>query len=184
MNLLRTIPGKLLAIYLAPLTFPPSIALLRIYFEYIHPYCPVFDRVKFYFEFSTGSLSHFVLFGILANVVPYAPVELIRQAGYQDKVEAQHDFYRKAQLLHDFGCERSQLTILQGSIPLSTFHYHFAPARDHRFWFHNAVRLATQLGLHRQKLENDLDPATHGVCRRIWWVLYVSWTSYATDDTD
>lgn len=154
---------------------PPNetcIILLRLYFECIHPYCPVLDRIKFYQDFTSGSLSHLLLFAILANVVPYAPVDVLRQAGYDRKISGQHDFYLKAQLLHDFGCERSQLVILQASIVLSTFHYHFAPAKDHRVWFQNAVRLATQLGLHRQKLGNDLDSATHKLCRRIWWLLY------------
>lgn len=149
-----------------------STILLRLYFECIHPYCPVLDRAKFYQDFVRGSLSHLLLFAILANVVPYASIDDLKRAGYDNKISAQHDFYLKAQLLHDFGCERSQLVILQASVVLSTFHYHFAPAKDHRFWFSNAVRLATQLGLHRQKLGNDLDPATHGLCRRIWWLLY------------
>ena len=124
--------------------------MLRLFFEHIYPYTPVLDRVEFCDQFQNDNCSHFVLYAILANVVPYTTSKVITALGYRNRDLAQHDFVLKARLLHDFGCEKRQLNLLQGSIILSSFQFSYAPNKDHRFWFHNAVRVATQLGLHRQ----------------------------------
>ena len=124
--------------------------MLRLFFEHIYPYTPVLDRAKFCEQFANDNCSHFVLYAVLANAVPYATADVISAAGYRDREATQVDFVRKARLLHDFGCEKRQLSLLQGSIILSSFQFSYAPNKDHRFWFHNAVRIATQMGLHRQ----------------------------------
>lgn len=110
---------------------------------------------------------------MLANIVPYASMDLVEAAGYSDRHVAQREFVFKARLLHDFGCERRQLSLLQGSVVLSSFQPTYAPTKDFRFWFHNAVRLSTQMGLHRQNLREDVDPATYKLCQRIFWTIYV-----------
>jgi hypothetical protein len=128
----------------------PSTALLRLFFEYVYPYTPILDRVQFCEGFLDNNCSHFVLYSLLANVVPYASHEIILAAGYVDRDAAQKDFLLKARLLHDFGCEKRQLNLLQGSIVLSSFQFSFALDKDHRYWFHNAIRIAMQMGLHKQ----------------------------------
>lgn len=154
------------------LTFQ-SISLVRLWFKHVYPYTPVLDRAHFYEDFVRDECSHFLLYAILANVVPYASQNLIEGAGYSDRSAAQRDFSSKAQLLHDFGCERRQMVLLQGSCILSSFQASYAPTKDFRFWLHNAFRIATQMGLHRQNLEDDLDPRTYRLCRKIWWMIYV-----------
>lgn len=91
-----------------------------------------------------------MLFALLANVVPFASADLVRELGYSDINAAQGDFFLKARLLFDFGCEKGQLSLLQGSILLSSFQNSFSPDKDFRFWFNNAVRIATQMGFHRR----------------------------------
>lgn len=150
-----------------------SISLVRLWFKHVYPYTPVLDRAKFYEDFVRDECSHFLFYAILANVVPYASQNLIEGAGYSDRSAAQRDFSSKAQLLHDFGCERRQMVLLQGSCILSSFQASYAPTKDFRFWLHNAFRIATQMGLHRQNLEDDLDPRTYRLCRKIWWMIYV-----------
>lgn len=63
---------------------------------------------------------------------------------------AQKSFFSKARLLYDFGCEKGQLNLIQGSILLSSFQFSFAPDKDFRFWFHNATRIALQMGFHKR----------------------------------
>lgn len=87
---------------------------------------------------------------MMANAVPYASSDIIAAAQYASREAAQVDFAHKARLLYDFGCEKQQLHLLQGSIILSSFQFSYAINKDHRMWFHNAVRIATQMGLHRQ----------------------------------
>jgi hypothetical protein len=64
--------------------------------------------------------------------------------------ESQREFFSRARLLFDFGCEKNQMSLLQGSILMSSFQNSFAPDKDFRFWFNNAIHLATLMGLHRQ----------------------------------
>lgn len=150
-----------------------SIELLHLWFDHVYPYTPILEHTQIIGQYECDRCSHFLLFTTLANVSHYASLEQLQAIGFSDRCAAQREFVRKAQLLYDFGCEKDQLTMLQGSILLSSIQASFAPIKDFRFWFHNAVRIATQMGLHRQDLGNELDAATCRLCRRIWWVVYV-----------
>ncbi|KIX09209.1 uncharacterized protein Z518_00288 [Rhinocladiella mackenziei CBS 650.93] len=157
------------------LSFPPrSICneLLRLYFAHIYPYAPVLDRVKLMRDYRANRHSVFVLQSILANVVPYTPKELLRQAGYEDRITAQKTLYSKARLLYDSGCERNQLYLLQGSFMLSSLSFSYAIDKDYRYWLSNAGRIATRMGLHRNYASETLGKRSKRLFRRIWWTLY------------
>lgn len=155
---------------------------MKLWFKHVYPYTPVLNRETFYRDLMKGECSHFILYAILANVIPYASEDLVLAAGYPNRNAAQKDFSSKAQLIHDFGCERRQMVLLQGSCILSSFQVSYAPTKDFRFWLHNAFRIATQMGLHRENLADDLDPSTHRLCRKIWWMIYV-WPPFTPDFT-
>lgn len=53
----------------------PSIAFLRLFFEHVYPYTPILDRVQFCKDFLDDDCSHFLLYTLLANVVPYASLD-------------------------------------------------------------------------------------------------------------
>ncbi|EXJ91718.1 hypothetical protein A1O3_00268 [Capronia epimyces CBS 606.96] len=147
--------------------------LLHLFFECIYPYVPILDRVGFLEDYKRENCSTFLLQSIFANAAPYASAQLLHEAGFPDRSAAQKSFSQKAKLLFDLGCEKGQLRLLQGSLLLSSLQFSIAPDKDYRFWLHNAIRIATQMGLHRENIGGDLDPATYKLCRRIWWVLYV-----------
>ncbi|EXJ74998.1 uncharacterized protein A1O5_01694 [Cladophialophora psammophila CBS 110553] len=153
---------------------PPRIcdALVRVYFACVYPYAPILDRVKFMQDYRADRHSSFLLQSILANAVPHAPKELLQEAGYTDRVAAQRSLYSKARLLYDIGCEKSQLHLLQGSVMLSSLSFSYAIDKDYRYWLSNAVRIATQMGLHRNYVSETLGARTKRLFRRIWWVLY------------
>lgn len=109
---------------------------------------------------------------VFANVVPYAPPQLLLELGFSDRLAAQKWFFTKAKLLCDFGSETGQLRLLQGSLMLSCLHFSFALDKDYRFWFINSVRIATNIGLHRDSVAKHQDPPARRLFRRIWWVLY------------
>ncbi|RFU28806.1 hypothetical protein B7463_g7554, partial [Scytalidium lignicola] len=155
--------------------FPPKAicdALLRLHFELVFPYAPVIDRLEFMRTYEAGTYSSFLVNAMLAASVPYAPLQLLIDAGFTDRLTAVRKFSSNAVLLYDFGCEKSQLRRLQGSIILGVGDYSYTTDKDFRYWFYNAARIATRMGLHRNDIAEDMDPATYKVCRRIWWVLY------------
>ena len=69
---------------------------------------------------------------------------------FKSITDAQREFFMRARLLYDFGCEKNQLNLLQGSIFMSSFQNSFAPDKDFRFWFNCAVHIAVSMGLHRK----------------------------------
>ncbi|KAL2785969.1 fungal-specific transcription factor domain-containing protein [Aspergillus keveii] len=155
--------------------FPPPTAcrgFLHLFFKRVYPYTPILNRQQFFEDYERGTCSSFLLWSIFANVAPYASPELLLESGYTEYSMAQKAFFSKARLLYDFGCEKGQLNLLQGSILLSSFQFTFAPDKDFRFWFHNAARIALQMGLNRRDIGNQLDLPTYHLIRRIWWVIY------------
>ena len=162
----------------------PSRELLRLYFACIYPYAPILDRVKFVQDYDTNQHSAFLLQSILANAAPYAPLELLREAGYKDRITAQKSLFTKARLLYDLGCENSQLHLLQGSIMLSSLSFTYAMDKDYRYWLSNAGRIATRMGLHRNYMSETLDTHSKHLFRRIWWVLYNRDTLMAVSGID
>ncbi|RSL99816.1 hypothetical protein CEP52_009510 [Fusarium oligoseptatum] len=147
-------------------------SMLQLFFKHVFPYTPVVDRVQVVSDFNQYRCSTFLIYSMFSITVPYASDELIHAMSFGSVIEAQRTFFTRARLLFDFGCERSQLNLLQGCILLSSFQNSFAPDKDYRFWFNNATHMATRMGLHRRNIEHDLDTATHRVCRRIWWQLF------------
>ncbi|KAJ9143305.1 Fusaric acid cluster transcription factor FUB12 [Pleurostoma richardsiae] len=155
--------------------FPPrdSIAIfLKCYFEFVHPYLPVFNRVEFMQSYESGQYSAFLMQAILAIAALYAPAEALQSCGFTERSTAQASFFSKAAILYDFRCERSQLRMLQGSLILSSTVFSYSLDKDFRYWFHNAVRIAVKMGLHKSDIVHDMDPTTYKLCKRIWWVIY------------
>ncbi|KAH8817146.1 hypothetical protein F5884DRAFT_778551 [Xylogone sp. PMI_703] len=155
--------------------FPPKPicdALLKLYFEMVFPYAPVIDRLEFMRTYEAGTYSSFLVHAMLASCVPYAPLQLIRDAGFPDRLTAIRKFSSNAVLLYDFGCEKFQLRRLQGSIILGVGDFSYTTDKDFRYWFYNAARIAIRMGLHRNDIAEEMDPGTYKICRRIWWTLY------------
>ncbi|KIW45076.1 uncharacterized protein PV06_03493 [Exophiala oligosperma] len=151
---------------------PTCEKLVRLWFQRLYPYLPVLDRLSFMKQLSGGRCSTFLLQCIFASVVPYASSELLADLGYADRSEAQKSLFFKAQLLYDLGGERSQTCILQGSLILTSQYFAFGLDKDLRYWLSNAVRIATQMGLHRKQIVHQLDPGRRRLFSRIFWVMY------------
>lgn len=154
------------------MTEDSSEKLLQIYFDRVHPYTPILERLAFLRGFWDGKHSIFLLQCILTSVVPFLPDDLVLMMGFADRSNAQRSFFSKAQLLYDLEVEKSQLCLLQGSLMLTSSHFEFVVDKDCRFWLINAVRLATQMGLHRRQIAAQLDKPTRKLFTRLFWVLY------------
>ncbi|KAJ3517129.1 hypothetical protein NM208_g14751 [Fusarium decemcellulare] len=157
------------------LVLPPRkvlTQLFHLYFKCVFPYAPILEPAQFVRDYYAGRHSPFLMQSVLAGVIPHTPVDLLSEMGYQDRMAAQKAFYSRATLIYDLGHERSQLSRLQGSIMLSSLSFSYAGDKDYRYWFSNACRIATQMGLHRQYISERLDPTSKKLFRRIWWTLY------------
>ncbi|PIB00684.1 Cutinase transcription factor 1 beta [Cercospora beticola] len=155
---------------------PPDQAcqeMFKVYFHYAFPYAPVVDRGELLAAYDRREHSSFLLQALLANAVPYASKELVEKCGYPTHAAAQKSFYQRATLLYDFNCEKSQLALLQGSLLLGTQWVSYFSDKDFTFWAFNAVRLATRMGIHRKHIEDELDPKSYALLKRIFWVIYI-----------
>ncbi|KNG80716.1 hypothetical protein ANOM_011005 [Aspergillus nomiae NRRL 13137] len=148
--------------------------LIRLFFDRVYAYAPVFDRVRFTRDYRQQKPSLFLLHAILASAIPHASIELLHDAGFDDHITAQRCFFTRAKLLHDVGGEKSQVRILQGSLFLAMSPVSRDMEKDHRYWISNAARIAIRLGLHRSRTASNFDPDSRKIYRRIWWVVY-SW---------
>jgi hypothetical protein len=149
-----------------------SEKMFRLYFDCVYPYTPIFNRVEFLQNFETASYSIFLVQCILTSAAPYAPLELLQEAGFNDRHSACVGLFNRARLLYDFGVEKGQVPLLQGCLSLSLVSFAAAMDKDYRFWLTNAIRLATNMGLHRNDMTKGLDPPTTRLFRRLWWILY------------
>ena len=149
-----------------------SDRILRLYFERVYPYTPVLDRLAFVRQYTAGVCSIFLLQCILTSVAPYMSMPLLIESGYSDRNTAQKSFFAKAQLLYDLGVEKSQLSLLQGSLILTASYFSLDLDKDCRYWLSNAVRLATQLGLHRKQIAEQLEVPAQRLFARIFWVTF------------
>ncbi|KIW25997.1 uncharacterized protein PV07_09129 [Cladophialophora immunda] len=145
--------------------------ILRVFFECVHAYAPVMDRVQFMRNYTNGSCSIVLMQAVMANAMPFISNDLIVEMGFSTRAEAQRTFLTRAQLLYDFDTERSPLYLLQSCFFLSSLHTVRRTNKDYRFWFGNAVRIAFQMGLHRKVILRDLDTSTQKLFRRMWSVI-------------
>lgn len=88
-----------------------------------------------------------MLHTILASASLNASADLLTACGFASRSAAQESFFYKAKLIHDFATEENTLLMLQGSIILSMVILDHPTDRDFEYWFHNAIRLATKLGV-------------------------------------
>ncbi|KAL2432854.1 Fusaric acid cluster transcription factor FUB12 [Exophiala dermatitidis] len=147
-------------------------ALVKTYFDHVHPFAPLINRADFIRRYQSGNCSLFLLHVILTPASLHAPADMLSACGFASRSAAQESFFSKAKVLHDFGAEDDPLLILQGSIILSMVILDHPTDRDFGYWFHNAVRLATKLDLRNVCVREDKPDKVLKLYRRIWWTLY------------
>lgn len=99
---------------------------------------------------------------ILACAAQFAPLELLKDCGFENRVAAQREFLNRGGLLYDLGYEKSQLRMLQGSLILGTVAFSIPLDKDFRYWLENAGRIAVNMGLHQKCVCNGDLHMVHG----------------------
>lgn len=175
-------------------------ALVKAYFDHVHPFLPVINRAEFIRGYESGDCSLFLLRVMLTPASLHAPVDVLSACGFSSRSAAQASFFAKANLLHDLIGDDDPLVMLQGSIILCTVILDHPTSRDFGYWFHNAINLATKLNLRdsyvplsrtmppmlcikRIRIDNKLlhscvreskPRRVLKLYRRMWWALYAS----------
>jgi hypothetical protein len=129
---------------------PSSDELIALFFEHVYIHFPVLDRSYFISRYLQGTCSSFLLYSVYAASAPYASAKLVHDLGFDTAYAAQHEFFSRIKVLYGLDCESSELALLQGSVLLCSFKHPMEQTKDFRFWKSNAIRLAIQMGLHRQ----------------------------------
>jgi len=139
-----------------------SDQLVKVYFESCYPYAPVFDRLEFAKLYGRENAPPLLMQAILACAAQFAPLELLKNCSFENRVTAQREFLNRAGLLYDLGYEKSQLRILQSSLILGTVAFSIPLDKDFRYWLENAGRIAVNMGLHQKYVCNSDLPRIHG----------------------
>lgn len=123
---------------------------MRVFFDYVHPTCPIFDQVDCMRVYESSCLSPLILNAIFFISVLYCPTSLINPLGFMSRYLASLSYYRWAKASYDAGYETDGIATLQASILLS--HHCDGPfeQKDTYHWLGVAVGLAQSLGMHRK----------------------------------
>lgn len=147
--------------------------LVAQYFAIVHPVYPVLAKTAFLDSLHSSSLSHQLLQAVLMVAALHCEWAVLQRAGFVSRREAIEAFYRRARALHDGDVEPDKLTQIQ---TMFLMHLWWRSATDHKdplWWLAGTVRMAQGMGLHRSATRSRLRPANPGLCRRIWWMLFV-----------
>ncbi|CAH0057678.1 unnamed protein product [Clonostachys solani] len=147
-------------------------ALMKAYFDYVHPFLPVINRAEFIRGYESGDCSLFLLRVMLTTASLHVPVDVLSACGFSSRSAAQESFFAKANLLHDLVADDDPLVMLQGSIILCTVILDHPTSRDFGYWFHNAINLATKLDLRNTCVRENKPRQVLKLYRRMWWALY------------
>lgn len=122
-------------------------ALIKTYFDHVHPFVPLINRPDFIRGYRSGDCSLLLLHATLTTASLHAPTDTLSACGFSSRAAAQESFLSKAKLLHDFAAEHDPMVTLQASIILCMVILDHPTDWDFGYWFHIAIRLATKLDI-------------------------------------
>ncbi|KAK6379696.1 hypothetical protein LTS17_005768 [Exophiala oligosperma] len=152
------------------LNFPESSLideLIKVFFEHVYPFFPIFDRVEFSAAYERGQISPLVLNALFCVSAIHCPEELTRRLGYDSRYLTCSTFYHRAKALHDSNYETDGIANIQACILLMNWWQGPMEQKDTWYWLGVGSNLAQALGMHRADKRQKL-------WRRIWWVLFIN----------
>jgi hypothetical protein len=93
--------------------------LFRYYFENVHPFNPIINRVWFSQHYKDNTLSYLLIHSICFAASYHCPMSAIFEAEFTSRKQAKFAFYMKAKNLFDCNYEKDKLIALQSCILLS-----------------------------------------------------------------
>lgn len=144
-----------------------SQALIESYLQYLYPYCPVINDAEVSSSNSSQLLRQTLYFG----------GSLMQQSKYYPGNMTPKDFFLRIKVLLFLEQDRDVFTVLKSLCILSCWSYQSptdASINCPWQWAGSALRLAIQLGLHKEATHVQL--TRRSSARRIWWFLLVSFS--------
>ncbi|KAF9116511.1 hypothetical protein BGX27_001805 [Mortierella sp. AM989] len=178
------------------MTMPPrdlAEHLIELYFIYVHPNMPVVHKPSFMRQYRNPDplkrpprVLMNAMFAIASRFSDHPEIVGSDPEGFGD------EYFDRAKRLIDFEYELPRQSSIQALLLMVT--YRFASAKSGgRVWvmLGMAIRMAQDLGMHRNAARWHLPPLETEVRKRLWWACYIMdrWVSAATgrptiDDND
>lgn len=123
--------------------------LIYTFFDTVHPPWPVVDRRLFLQSYKAGQASTLLLHAMFVVTYIFCEEDLIKDAGFSDRVAARKHHYLRAKTLYDVDHEPDR-DLLAASLHLLGFWWNGPDdQKDTWFWLGCATSYAQSLGLHR-----------------------------------
>ncbi|RJE26775.1 hypothetical protein PHISCL_00907 [Aspergillus sclerotialis] len=149
-----------------------SDALIRAFFDVIHPAFPVFDRRNFTRLYHQGHASPLVLQAIFLLGFTIGGEDLVEAAGYSDRATARKTHYLRAKALYDADYETDRMNLVAVLLLLGFWWGSPEDQKDTCYWIGCATTVAQSLGMHRSPPQS-MSQQMRSLRKRIWWSLYI-----------
>ncbi|EXJ79243.1 hypothetical protein A1O3_08744 [Capronia epimyces CBS 606.96] len=147
--------------------------LLRCFVLFVYPSMPTVDLEDFLGAIDgrdgAPKISLVVFQAVMFAGTAYVDLDLLRQAGYQNRRAARSDFYQKVKLLYDFNWDVDRIALIQALLILNYWYVSENDQKDPWHWLGICVSLATSIGMNQTDTYSRKDPRTCRLWKRIWW---------------
>ncbi|OAP60418.1 hypothetical protein AYL99_05420 [Fonsecaea erecta] len=148
-------------------------AMIKEFFTNFQVFCPLLEEEQIRSDLRKGSLSTTLLRCILFVASIHCEMTLLRDLGYNDRIEAEGSLFENAKAAFDSDVESDSLTLLYCSYLLHYWSGRPRTFKDSLWWLAGAIRCAQSLGMHRTLERAKVSPLQRRLWRKIWWLLYI-----------
>ncbi|KAF2008565.1 hypothetical protein BU24DRAFT_93162 [Aaosphaeria arxii CBS 175.79] len=157
-------------------TAPPNQtmdALMDIFFERVFPLYPIVNPQELLRQHKAHQIPWMLLHALCFISATYCPMQILRRAGFDSRLEARSLFHGKTKALFDIGYEGNKIVALQVCILMSF--WGGGPSNYWNFytWICTGVTIAETLGFHRSMAGAMIEPQDRSLIKRLWWVLVI-----------
>ncbi|KAG9065109.1 hypothetical protein KI688_002430 [Linnemannia hyalina] len=142
--------------------------LLNLYFQFMYPFAPMFIRRTFMDDFRQNrpDLSQILILNALfSNACWYSDDPALRQESTK--------YFNRAKIILDETYHVSRISTVQALLLMA--HHQYATGNYSGGWLYTgmSIRIAQDIGLHRQDIHVD-EPDEAEIRKRLWWSLYMA----------
>lgn len=156
-----------------------TTALLKAYFQWFHPFCPIVDEDEVWHQFETGTVSTLLLQCLLLIAAAHCDDSVLADGHLGERTAAKATFLSRARDLYDADVEQNSLVVMQSLLLMSLWRPPVSQEKDPRYWIGSAIHIAMRRGLHCSRTQEKATPNAHiperakKLARRVWWFIYM-----------
>ncbi|KIW17641.1 hypothetical protein PV08_04836 [Exophiala spinifera] len=147
--------------------------LLRCFVLYVYTYMPIVDLEELLGAIdgtTNGPKVSLTLFqAVMFAGSAFVDLELLKNAGYDNRRAARADYYQKVKLLYDFDWDVDRIALIQSLLLINYWYVSETDQKDPWHWCGVCVSLSVSLGLDQRITYHQRDLKTCHLWRRIWW---------------